>query len=49
MKPLATPVFGGMLSSLLHVLIVTPVIFYLVKLRLLRRGKLEASNMAKYD
>jgi copper/silver efflux system protein len=27
MKPLATPVLGGMLSSLLHVLIVTPVIF----------------------
>jgi Cu(I)/Ag(I) efflux system membrane protein CusA/SilA len=28
MKPLATPVLGGMLSSLLHVLIVTPVLFY---------------------
>ena len=28
MKPLATPVIGGMLSSLLHVLVVTPVIFY---------------------
>lgn len=27
MKPIATPVLGGMLSSLLHVLIVTPVIF----------------------
>jgi Cu(I)/Ag(I) efflux system membrane protein CusA/SilA len=27
MKPLATPVLGGMLSSLAHVLIVTPVIF----------------------
>jgi Cu(I)/Ag(I) efflux system membrane protein CusA/SilA len=27
MKPLATPVIGGMLSSLLHVLIVTPVLF----------------------
>ncbi len=27
MKPLATPVLGGMISSLLHVLIVTPVIF----------------------
>jgi len=27
MKPLATPVIGGMLSSLIHVLIVTPVLF----------------------
>jgi Cu(I)/Ag(I) efflux system membrane protein CusA/SilA len=27
MKPLAAPVLGGMLSSLIHVLIVTPVIF----------------------
>jgi copper/silver efflux system protein len=32
MKPLATPVFGGMMSSLLHVLIVTPVIFYWLRL-----------------
>jgi Cu(I)/Ag(I) efflux system membrane protein CusA/SilA len=30
MKPLATPVLGGMVSSLLHVLIVTPVIFYTI-------------------
>jgi Cu(I)/Ag(I) efflux system membrane protein CusA/SilA len=28
MKPLATPVLGGMVSSLAHVLIVTPVIFF---------------------
>jgi Cu(I)/Ag(I) efflux system membrane protein CusA/SilA len=28
MKPLAAPVLGGMVSSLLHVLIVTPVLFY---------------------
>jgi Cu(I)/Ag(I) efflux system membrane protein CusA/SilA len=27
MKPLATPVIGGMVSSLLHILVVTPVIF----------------------
>jgi len=27
MKPLATPVLGGMVSSLIHVLVVTPVIF----------------------
>ena len=33
MKPLATPVLGGMVSSLLHVLIVTPVIFYWIRAR----------------
>jgi Cu(I)/Ag(I) efflux system membrane protein CusA/SilA len=36
MKPLATPVLGGMVSSLLHVLIVTPVIFTTFRERALR-------------
>ena len=38
MKPLATPVFGGMVSSLLHVLIVTPVIFFWLRERELRKA-----------
>ncbi|MEO8257869.1 MAG: CusA/CzcA family heavy metal efflux RND transporter [Acidobacteriota bacterium] len=33
MKPLATPVLGGMISSLIHVLIVTPVIFFSIRER----------------
>ena len=37
MKPLATPVLGGMASSLLHVLIVTPVIFFWLRERELKR------------
>jgi Cu(I)/Ag(I) efflux system membrane protein CusA/SilA len=37
MKPLATPVLGGMVSSLLHVLIVTPVIFFSLRERRLKR------------
>jgi copper/silver efflux system protein len=37
MKPLATPVLGGMVSSLLHVLIVTPVIFLWLREREVRR------------
>jgi Cu(I)/Ag(I) efflux system membrane protein CusA/SilA len=37
MKPLAAPVLGGMISSLLHVLIVTPVIFYWLQERKLSK------------
>jgi Cu(I)/Ag(I) efflux system membrane protein CusA/SilA len=37
MKPLATPVLGGMVSSLIHVLIVTPVIFFWLRERELKR------------
>ncbi len=37
MKPLATPVLGGMISSLLHVLIVTPVIFLWLRERDLKK------------
>jgi len=36
MKPLAAPVIGGMVSSLLHILIVTPVIFAWLRERELR-------------
>ena len=38
MKPLATPVIGGMVSSLLHILIVTPVIFVWLRSRELKRA-----------
>jgi Cu(I)/Ag(I) efflux system membrane protein CusA/SilA len=37
MKPLATPVLGGMVSSLIHVLIVTPVIFTWLRQREITR------------
>jgi Cu(I)/Ag(I) efflux system membrane protein CusA/SilA len=40
MKPLATPVLGGMVSSLLHVLIVTPVIFTWLREWEIRRKRL---------
>jgi Cu(I)/Ag(I) efflux system membrane protein CusA/SilA len=45
MKPIATPIIGGMVTSTIHVLIVTPVIFYIMKVRALRRGRLRMSNM----
>jgi Cu(I)/Ag(I) efflux system membrane protein CusA/SilA len=38
MKPLATPVLGGMVSSLIHVLIVTPVIFTWLRERNLKES-----------
>ncbi len=46
MKPLATPVLGGMLSSLLHVLIVTPVIFFWLRERELKKGQAHRHNGA---
>ena len=45
MKPLATPVLGGMVSSLLHVLIVTPVIFYWIRMRQFRLAPEAASEL----
>jgi Cu(I)/Ag(I) efflux system membrane protein CusA/SilA len=39
MKPLATPVIGGMVSSLIHILIVTPVIFCWLRERELNKQK----------
>ena len=45
MKPLATPVIGGMISSLLHILIVTPVIFLWLREREFRKGTLHASPL----
>ena len=44
MKPLATPVLGGMVSSLVHVLIVTPVIFYWLQERRLKAGRLPSET-----
>jgi len=44
MKPLATPVLGGMVSSLLHVLIVTPVIFFWLRERQLGLQREEFSE-----
>jgi Cu(I)/Ag(I) efflux system membrane protein CusA/SilA len=45
MKPIAAPIIGGMITSTIHVLIITPVIFYLMKARALRKGRLKRSKM----
>jgi Cu(I)/Ag(I) efflux system membrane protein CusA/SilA len=44
MKPIAAPIIGGMVTSTIHVLVITPVIFYLMKRRSLRRGTLTRSG-----
>jgi Cu(I)/Ag(I) efflux system membrane protein CusA/SilA len=36
MKPIAAPIIGGMITSAVHVLIITPVIFYTTRRRALR-------------
>lgn len=43
MQPLATPVIGGMISSLIHILIVTPVIFLWLRGREFKHGSLQGS------
>jgi Cu(I)/Ag(I) efflux system membrane protein CusA/SilA len=46
MKPIAAPIIGGMITSTIHVLIITPVIFCIMKMRALRKGTLRPSSMA---
>jgi len=47
-KPLAVPLIGGILTSAIHVLFVTPVIFVIIKEQFRKRGKLHKSEMAKF-
>jgi len=49
MKPIAAPIIGGMVTSTVHVLIITPVIFFLMKRRALRKGRLRVSAMTHAD
>jgi len=46
MKPIAAPIVGGMITSTIHVLILVPVFFVLMKERALRRGTLRRSGQA---
>jgi Cu(I)/Ag(I) efflux system membrane protein CusA/SilA len=40
MKPIAAPIVGGMITSTIHVLILVPVFFVMMKERMLNRGAL---------
>jgi Cu(I)/Ag(I) efflux system membrane protein CusA/SilA len=44
MKPIAAPIVGGMITSTIHVLILVPVFFVLMKERSLRADSLEAKD-----
>ena len=46
MKPIAAPIVGGMITSTIHVLILVPVFFALMKERALRHGTLRSSAEA---
>jgi copper/silver efflux system protein len=48
MQPLAAPMIGGLITSTIHVLVVTPVLFSWMKRRALKRGALKASRMASW-
>lgn len=48
MKPLTAPMIGGLLTSAIHVLVVTPILFAIMKEHALKKGKLEISKMADW-
>ena len=47
MKPIAAPIVGGMITSTIHVLILVPVFFVMMKERALRRGVLQGKSTAE--
>lgn len=44
MKPIAVPIAGGMITSTVHVLILVPIFFVVMKERALKRGALLPRN-----
>jgi Cu(I)/Ag(I) efflux system membrane protein CusA/SilA len=47
MKPIAAPIVGGMITSTIHVLILVPVFFVMMKERALRKGTLQPATQAE--
>ena len=45
MRPIAVPIIGGMVTSTVHVLLVTPIIFFIMKRHVLKRGNLKMSGL----
>jgi Cu(I)/Ag(I) efflux system membrane protein CusA/SilA len=49
MKPIAAPIVGGMITSTIHVLILVPVFFVMMKERALKRGTLVPRRAEDFD
>jgi copper/silver efflux system protein len=49
MRPIAAPILGGMITSRIHVLILVPVFFLLLKRRALRRGMLQVTDTVSHQ
>jgi Cu(I)/Ag(I) efflux system membrane protein CusA/SilA len=49
MKPIAAPIVGGMITSTIHVLILVPVFFVMMKTRALRRGTLRSAGEGEVE
>ena len=49
MKPIAAPIVGGMITSTIHVLILVPVFFVMMKTRALRRGTLRHAGQVDVE
>jgi Cu(I)/Ag(I) efflux system membrane protein CusA/SilA len=49
MKPIAAPIVGGMITSTIHVLILVPVFFVMMKTRTFRRGRLRSAAEAEIE
>jgi Cu(I)/Ag(I) efflux system membrane protein CusA/SilA len=49
MKPIAAPIVGGMITSTIHVLILVPVFFMLMKRRDLHAGRLHPRSLQKTE
>jgi Cu(I)/Ag(I) efflux system membrane protein CusA/SilA len=48
MQPLAAPMIGGLFTSAIHVLVVTPILFSYMKERALKKGTLKKSHMSAW-
>lgn len=49
MKPIAAPIVGGMITSTVHVLILVPVFFLLIKRRQLRKAQTASVNIEDHE